>query len=84
MDMFDFEELMAEVFGLSDDDRDNGEDIAERFSVTFGFEFEQGYELAKVLLLHTAPVEAGVSGKKFHAFVSKKQPVMLMKQEADE
>ena len=52
------------------------------FYDVFGIVLEQAYDFAKRLLLHTPKVQAGLSGKSYHAFISKTQPIMLMKIEA--
>ncbi len=82
-DEFDFEELIADMLNISDDLRDSEEGIVcLKFYEKFGIDFDKGYELAEALLPHTPQVEAGLSGKAFHAFVSKDKPIMLMKIEA--
>jgi len=83
MDMFDFEELTAEMLNVTDEQRDNDDDyLPQKFYDKFGIEFDFAYDFTKELLGHTIPVKAGLSHKMWHAFVSKKQPVMLMKLEA--
>ncbi len=82
MDMFDFEELVADMFDVSDEQREDDSFLEEKFYEAFGIELEQGYELSKKLLLHTPKVAAGLTGKTYHAFVSKNEPIMLMKTEA--
>ena len=82
MDIFDFEELMSEILDVSDEQREDDDFLPVKFYEKFGIEFDVGYEFAQDLLLHTIPVEAGLSNKSFHAFVSRKDPVMLMKIEA--
>ncbi len=82
MDMFDFEELAAEMLGATDGQREDDDFLPAEFYKKFDIEFDVAYELTKALLLHTVPVEAGLSKKVFHAFVSRKDPVMLMKIEA--
>jgi len=79
---FDFEELIADMLNISDEAREDDSYIESVFYETFEIEMEQGFELARRLLAHTPTVKAGLSGKEYHAFVSKKAPVMLMKIEA--
>ena len=83
MDIFDFEELTAEMLSVTDEQRENDDYLIDRFYERFGIDFEQGYELAIELLQYTPKVNAGLSGKVFHAFVSRKNPVMLMRVEAE-
>ena len=82
MDEFEFEELMAEVLDVSDAMREDVSYLEDMFGERFGISMEAGFELAKALLPHTVPVEAGISGTVYHAFVSRKGPWMLMKVEA--
>jgi hypothetical protein len=82
MDIFDFEELTAEMLGVTDEQREDDEYLPDLFAEKFSVEFEDAFEFARALLEHTPTVEAGLSGKNYHAFISKKSPVMLMKIEA--
>ena len=82
MDEFDFEELIADMLGVSDEHMEDSGFIDNLFYENFDMSTEQGYKLAKALLLHTPKVQAGLSGKTYHAFVSKTKPIMLMKIEA--
>ena len=82
MDRFDFEELVAEMLGISDEQREDDDYLERVLYEKFEISMEAGFELAKALLPHTVPVEAGISGTVYHAFVSRKEPVMLMKMEA--
>lgn len=81
MDIFDFEELTAEMLGVTDEQREDDDFLPQAFLDKFEIDFELAYEFSKRLLLHTVPVKAGLSEKTFHAFVSRKDPVMLMKSE---
>ena len=83
MDEFDFEELIADMFGITDEQREDETYVEEVFYREFGFELVDAYAFAKRLIKHTVPVEAGLSGKAYHAFVSTTQPFMLMKTEAN-
>lgn len=84
MDAFSFEELIADMLGISDDQRDKDPDHIEiLFHEKFGIDMEQGHAFAKALLVHTPKVQAGLSGTTYHAFVSKTDPIMLMKVEAE-
>ncbi|MDF1678925.1 MAG: hypothetical protein P1U32_09570 [Legionellaceae bacterium] len=82
MDMFDFEELIAEMLNISNEQREDDSVLEQTFYENFDMDMEQGFEFARKLLEHTPQVTAGLSGTKYHAFVSKKSPVMLMKIEA--
>jgi len=82
MDMFDFEELIAEMLNISDEQREDDAVLEQMFYEKFDIDMEYGFELARKLLEHTPQVTAGLSGTNYHAFISKKAPVMLMKIEA--
>ncbi len=83
MDIFDFEELTADMLGITDEQRDKDNDyLPDEFYKKFNIDFDTAYELARHLLMHTIPVQAGLSKKYYHAFVSKDKPFMLMKVEA--
>jgi len=82
--MFDFEELMAEILGVTDEQREDDDFLLDEFYKKFDIEFEAAYDLAKALLPYTPTVQAGLSKKYFHAFVSRKSPCMLMKIETKE
>jgi hypothetical protein len=81
MDIFDFEELVAEILDITDEQREDDDYLPSRFEEHFEMDFEAGYKLAKALLLHTTKVQGGLSGTEFNAFISRKGPYMLMKQE---
>ena len=83
MDIFDFEELTAEMLDVTDEQRENDDYLPQKFYDKFGVEFDLAYDFAKELLGHTVPIKAGLSHNMWHAFVSKKQPVMLMKMQAE-
>ena len=82
MDIFDWEELTAEMLNVTDEQREDDDYLPYRFYEEFNIEIDEGYMLAQELIKHTVPLEAGLSGKSYHAFVSRKAPVMLMKIEA--
>lgn len=82
MDILDFEELTAEMLNVTDQQREDDDYLPQKFYDKFGIEFDIAYEFTKELIEHTVPVQAGLSKKMFHAFVSKKAPMMLMKTEA--
>ena len=83
MDIFDWEELTAEMLNVTDEQREDDDFLPMKFYEKFGIEFDEGFSLARELIIHTTPVEAGLSGKKYCAFVSRKAPVMLMKIECN-
>ncbi len=84
MNVFDFEELVADMLGVRDEHREDDTYMENLFIEKFGMDMEQGFVLARALLQHTPTVRAGISGKYYHAFVSKRDPVILMKVEAEE
>lgn len=81
-DIFDFEELVADMLNITDEQREDDDYLPTMFYEQFDIELETAYKLAKELLLHTPKVETALTKKIFHAFVSKTSPVMLMKAEA--
>ena len=83
MDEFDFEELIADMLGVTDEQREDDDFINNAFYDEFGTDPEQAFEFARKLLPHTPKVNAGLSGKAYHAFVDKTGSVMLMKIEAE-
>lgn len=79
----DFIDLLADMFGVRDEHRDSDESYIEDILYEkFDMDLEQAYNFANALLEHTPKVEAGFSGKTYHAFVAKSGPVLLMKKEA--
>jgi hypothetical protein len=83
MDMLDFEELAADMLDVTDEQREDDSFLIDKFEQTFEISFDDGYKLTKALLAHTPQVQAGLTGKVYHAFVSKNAPVMLIKAEAN-
>lgn len=81
MDIFDWEELVAEMLGVTDEQREDDYFLPEAFYTEFDIEFEDAFVLAQELIKHTSPVQAGLSGRNYHAFISRADPVMLMKLE---
>ena len=83
MDIFDFEELISDMLDITDEQREDDDYIATVFFEKFDIEFDAAYQLTKQLLFHTPKVQAALSRKLFHAFISKNDPpCMLMKVEA--
>ena len=80
-DIFDFEELIANMLDVPDKEREDVDYLPSLFYDTFDIDFDSAYILAKRLLMHTPQVQAGLTNKHYHAFVSKDEPVMLMKLE---
>ena len=78
-DIFDFEELIADMLNIRDEDREDDALVETRFCETFGIEMDVGYEFALRLLPHTIPYESPLFKQRYHAFVSKSEPVALMK-----
>lgn len=80
MDIGDFEELVADMFGVSDEEVDaNGDILEQKFQEEFDITMEEGFKLAARLIKHTPTVTAGLSGEQFNAFISKDKSIMLMK-----
>lgn len=82
MDIFDWEELAAEMLGVTDEQRENEDHLPTVFEQRYGINFDNAYDMVTDLIHHTPIVEAGLTKKQYHAFVSKDAPVMLMKIEA--
>ncbi len=80
MDIFDFEELTAEMLNITDDQREDDNYLREKFYDKFDIEFDLAFDFARKLILHTIPIKAGLSEDMYHAFVSRKSPFMLMKE----
>lgn len=79
---FDFEDLIADMLGVTDEQRQDAEYLDDTFFAKYAMDLCDAYPLVVDLLSHTPKVQTGLSGKVFHAFVSKSGPVMLMKIEA--
>lgn len=84
MDIFDFEELIAEMLSITDEQREDDSVLEDEFYNKFDIDLEVAYEFVRHLILHTPKVEAGLSGKTYNAFISRKGPFMLMKQECEQ
>jgi len=82
MEIFEFEELIADMLNISDEQREDDGFLEQEFHEKFDIELEQGFYLARKLLEHTPTIAGALSGGSYHAFVSKTQPVMLMKLKA--
>lgn len=83
MDIFDFEELIADMLNITDEQREDEGYLQDMFFDKFEIDFDLAYELAKKLLLHVPPIESGLRKKYYHAFISKTEPVILMKTEVN-
>ena len=79
MDMFEFEELMAEMLGVTDEQREDDDVLPDEYYKKYDIEFEAAYNLTKDLLMHTPILQAGLSKKHYHAFVRRESSCMLMK-----
>jgi len=84
IDILDFEDLAAEMLGITDEQREDEDYLPEKFYEKFGIDFDSAYEFAKALLPHTVPIKAGLTDNLYHAFVSRGQPFMLMKLPAEQ
>lgn len=83
MNIFDWEELVAEMLDVTDEQREDDDFLPNKFFDEFEIDFELAFHLASRLLLHTPTVKGALSGRLQHAFVSRKSPHILMKVEAD-
>lgn len=84
MDTFSFEELIADMLDITDQQREDDFFIEQAFWNEFGIDLSAGFKLAKRLLMHTPTVKVRLSGNIYHAFVSKTHPVILAKVRANE
>jgi len=82
MDIFDFEELMADILDVTDEQRDDDDYLEDKFYQRYGMDLETGFALAKDLITRTPIVDSALATKKYHAFIDKDQRFMLMKVEA--
>ena len=85
MDYFEIQELACTVLGLDYDtlcneDREN--EIDEKMYEKLNVDMEQFSDIVKALLPFTPLVKAGLSGSLYHAFVNRKEGLMIVKQEA--
>jgi hypothetical protein len=53
MDIFDFEELVADMLDVTDEQREDDDYLHTKFYEKFSIEFDAAYDLAKALLRHT-------------------------------
>jgi len=82
MEDFDFEELISDMLGITDEQRNDGDCVVNAFHKRFGIDYDAAYIFVKALLPHAPIVQAGVNKELFHAFVAKDEPIMLMKMKA--
>lgn len=87
MKYYEIEEIACAVLNLDYDDLCNegreGE-IEDRLFEKFEVSFEQFGDIVNALLPLTPVVEAGFSGKLYHAFVNKKAGIMIVKREVED
>lgn len=79
MDMFEFEELLAAIMGISDDEWD---DIPEQFYDKYEIDFDSAYELVKAMLPFCTVGKSPLTGKVYQGFA--KDGVFLVKREVEE
>lgn len=79
MDYFDIEELLSAMYGITDDQRNDGFDFDDLLYEKFEIGFEEFSKVIKALLPLTPIVESALTGKKYHAFM--KEGLALVKQE---
>ena len=82
MDIVNFEELVSEMLEITDKEREDPQVVQDRFFDEFEIDYHCAYTFVQHLIMHTPIVDAGLPNKGFHAFVSRKAPMMLMKTEA--
>ena len=76
---FEFEELMSEILGITDEQREDDIFLEDRIYEEFGICMRQALDLTLKLIRHCPIVKAGLTGTEYRAFVSRKDPVILMK-----
>lgn len=79
MDYFDIEELLSAMYGITDDQRNDGFDFDDLLYEKFEIGFEEFSKVIKALLPLTPIVESALTGNKYHAFM--KEGLALVKQE---
>ena len=78
--LFDFEELVADMLDISEDDRNEDESIVEeKFFDKFNIEFVDGYEFTCQLMKRTPAFRSTLSGELIQGFANKNGDVLLMK-----
>lgn len=83
----DVQELACAILNLNYDDlvnegREN--EIEKALYEKYEIDMEQFYKIVGALLPFTPIVQAGLSGKKYHAFVNEKESLMIVKLEHKE
>jgi len=53
MDIFEFEELMADILEISDEQREDDDYLEGKFYERYGMDLETGYTLARDLITRT-------------------------------
>lgn len=80
IDYFDVEELLSAIYGITDEQRNDGFDFDELLYEKFEIGFDEFMKVIGILLPLTPLVESALTGKKYHAFI--KDGLALVKQEA--
>ncbi|WP_139538862.1 hypothetical protein [Klebsiella spallanzanii] len=80
IDYFDIEELLSAMYGITDEQRNDGFDFDELLYEKFDIGFEEFSKVISALLPLTPVVESALTGKQYHAFI--KDGLALVKQEA--
>ncbi|MCR5037909.1 MAG: hypothetical protein K6A94_01030 [Bacteroidales bacterium] len=84
---YELQELACAILGLNCDElinEDRENEIDESLYDKFEISMEQFENIVAALLPFTPVVKAGLSGKKYHAFVNEKEGLMLVKKEYKE
>lgn len=82
MDMFDFEELVADMLSITDDQREDDCYLEDRFYEKFDIDLERAYEFVRHLMPHIPIIKTGLTKTNVHAFLDKDQRFIIMKIEA--
>jgi len=80
--MFEFEELIADMLGITDAQREDDTFVQEKFFEKFEIDMELASYFAERLLEHTPTIQTSISGDMYHAFVNKEANCMLMRMKA--
>lgn len=80
IDYFDIEELLSAMYGITDEQRNEGFDFDELLYEKFEIGFEEFSKVISALLPLTPVAESALTGTKYHAFI--KDGLALVKQEA--
>lgn len=83
MDYFDFEELVSDLLGISDEERDDPDAVSEKFFEHFNIDFDAGFKFASALLMRTPTLRCAAAGGRYHAFFDGDGEISICRAPAD-